>query len=135
MSWQQNVFLVTLTRLLKLPNFIEPLSSISWWCFQNTSGSVCVSLSLNGWMVIWQQNSYQITIWIKSVKQPNGNQLFDWLFPQWPNGNLATVLSRNCHSAIQTQTQTQTKHEAYRMHLMMYTVTSSTNLPVLTITR
>ena len=36
-------------------------------------------------------------------------------FPKWLNGNLATVLSLNCHAAVQTQTQTEP--EAYRMHL------------------
>ena len=38
-------------------------------------------------------------------------------FLKWLNGNSVTVLSPNCHSAIQTQTQTEP--EAYRMHHML----------------
>ena len=37
-------------------------------------------------------------------------------FPEWLNGNLATVLSSKYYSAIHTQTQTQTELEAHRMH-------------------
>ena len=32
------------------------------------------------------------------------------------NGNLATVLSPNCHSAVQTQIETQKESKAYRMY-------------------
>ena len=32
---------------------------------------------------------------------------------EWLNGNLATVLSPNCHSAVQTQTQMQTEPEVF----------------------
>ena len=33
------------------------------------------------------------------------------------NGNLVTVLSPNCYSAVQTSTQTQTEPEVFRKHL------------------
>ena len=77
---------------------------------------------LNGRMAIRQQISCQITmlpIWIKLVKWPNGNSKTKEPFdqPQWPNSNSATVLSPNCHSAVQTQAQTQTEPKAYIVHL------------------
>ena len=68
-------------------------------------------------------------------ERPNGNlatvlsaldkvsQTAEWysaippIFLKWLNGNSVTVLSPNCHSAIQTQTQTEP--EAYRMHHML----------------
>ena len=34
-----------------------------------------------------------------------------------PNGNLATLLSPNCHSAVHMQTQTQTEPEVFRKHI------------------
>ena len=74
-----------------------------------------LSLSLNGQMAIWRQNSRWITIWPfreQSVEQPNAIQLFDPLHPNLMNGNSATVLSSNCHSADQMQTEP----EACRMH-------------------
>ena len=52
-----------------------------------------LNLSLHGWMAIRRQNSYLE----KSV--------------EWPNGDSVTVLSPNCHSDIQTQTQTQMEPE------------------------
>ena len=65
-------------------------------------------------------------VWIKSIKRPNGNSetkqslnynlAIQLTFPNLMNGDLATVLWLNCHSAIQTQTQTQTEPGAYRMH-------------------
>ena len=90
-----------------------------------------LSLSLKGRMAICRQNSCRITIpqiWIKLVKQPSGNLETKQLpyyhltiqptFPEWLNGILVTVLMMNCHSAVQTQTQTQMEPEAYRMHLL-----------------
>ena len=89
-----------------------------------------LSLSLNSPMAIQWQNSCGITIrqiGIKLVKWQNGNsetkQLLNYhsaiwpTFPKLPNGNSATVLSSNCHSTVQPQTQTQTEPEAYRMHV------------------
>ena len=72
------------------------------------------SLSLNGRMAIWRQNSCRITIQPfreKSVKRPN---TFDRLYPNLTNGNSATVLSSNYHSSVQTQTQTQMEPEVFR---------------------
>ena len=61
------------------------------------------------------------------TEQPNGNseakqlpnyQLAIWMtFPNLTDGNLATVLSTNCHSAVQTQTQMEP--EAFSMHKML----------------
>ena len=56
--------------------------------FLTESGSVCIwSLSLNGWMAIWRQNSHHITIWQFDRLFLNGQMAIRWLF-----------LSPNCHS-------------------------------------
>ena len=65
------------------------------------------------------QNSRQITIWTfwkKSVQWLNDIQPFDRPYPNLANGNLATILSLNYHSAVQTQTRTQTELEVFRKH-------------------
>ena len=83
------------------------------------SGSVCVWVWV--WMAEWpfsdkQLLNYHSPILEKSVKWPNAIMPFDQLYPNLMNGNSATVLLPNYHSAVQTQTLTQP--EVFRKHRM-----------------
>ena len=103
------------------------LPKTAWkWNKLDCSLNLCLSLSLNGWMAksntILSTLTCHVTVaeilfvrlgWIKSanseksVEQLNANSPFDWLYSHLTNSNSASVLLLNCHSAIQTQTQTE----------------------------
>ena len=54
---------------------------------------------------------------LEKLKQSSNYHLATRLtFSNLMNGNSTTVLSLNCHSVVQTQTQMQTEPEAYRRH-------------------
>ena len=114
------------------------LSKTAWkWNKLDCSLNLCLSLSLNGWMaksnIILSTLTCHVTVaeilfvrlgWIKSanseklVEQLNANSPFDWLYSHLTNSNSASVLLLNCHSAIQTQTQTEP--EVFRKHAPTY---------------
>ena len=70
----------------------------------------------NGSLATKHSLNYHLAILEKSVEWLNAVWLFDRLYPNLMNGNSATVLSLNYHSAAQTQTQTQTEPEVFRKH-------------------
>ena len=68
----------------------------------------------NGNSVTKQSPNYYSTIQTQTVLSPNYYLVVQLTFPNWPNCN--SVMLLNCHSTVQTRTQTQTEPEAYRMH-------------------
>ena len=62
----------------------------------------------NGNSVTKQSPNYHLAVSENSDEWPNAIQPFDSLYPNLMNGNSATALWLNCHSAFQTQTQMQT---------------------------
>ena len=89
-----------------------------------------VNSAVTGWIVIQQQNSYQIIIYQIWKRQLNSwmaiqwqfylqiaIRLFDQLYPNLTNGNSVTVLLPNCHLAFHTQIEMQWNPEMFQKHL------------------
>ena len=93
-------------------------------CILYASGSVCVlSLSLTAPMAK-QSPNYHLSDLEKSVEWPNCNLVtvlslnchLTNFYPNLMNGNLATILLPNYHLAVHTRTQTQMEPEVFQKH-------------------
>ena len=76
---------------------------------------------LNGNSVTKQSLNYHSAILENSVKWLNVAAPFDQLYPNLMNGNLATVLLPNYHSAVQTQTQTRVISKTPNVYVLQHT--------------
>ena len=103
-----------------LPTMSHPLHSCAFCMPQVLFAFEFESEWPNGNSATKQSLNYHLSDLEKSVEQSKMviHQLFclwiaiwpfNWLYPNLTNGDLATVLLLNCHSAVQTQTQAETE--------------------------